>query len=633
MSNIPFKNLHHLFRNSAYHIHQPERDWLFRKVDGVYKPITYKEGETMINAVSANMLAQGVSKGEKVAFLTENCPEYFLFDQGLQQVGIVNASIYPTLSESEIEFIYNDSEAKGVLVGSPFLLKKLKKVSENLPNLNFIITVFDEPEKIWNDPKVKSWKHYIQEGVNIYPEKKEEIEGIYEGVGFNDTATLLYTSGTTGNPKGAILTHGNFLNNAASGLTLMNEFTETEMFLSFLPLSHVYERCVSYYIGLYKGSQVAFAENIEKIATNVGEIKPTILATVPRLLEKIEEKVRKNVEIKGGISLKIFEWAIAVGAIKQHKLLNGGYISPWLKIQSALAEKLVYTKIKNRLGGRIHFIVSGGAACPIHVANFFAAIGIKVLEGYGLTETSPFITVNEFNRQLVGTVGRVGPGQQVAIQNPDTLEIYTIQTYDNFKPSFESAEGEILMKGPNLMKGYWKQEHETAKVIDSEGWFHTGDIGKFYMGNLKITDRLKNIIVNSFGKNIYPTQVENVYLKSRKIEQIFIIGDKREYLTAIIVPSKDELKEYFNFSESYFTQDEIWINDSEVMDWLKADIQKLGLELAKFERIKGYIIKRNSFSIENGEMTPKQSVKRKVVESKFKKEIDDLYDRTGGGED
>ncbi|MBI3235428.1 MAG: AMP-binding protein, partial [Bacteroidetes bacterium] len=230
------------------------------------------------------------------------------------------------------------------------------------------------------------------------------------------------------------------------------------------------------------------------------------------------------------------------------------------------------------------------------------------------------------------TVGRVGPGQQVAIQNYDSGEIYTQQTYDSFKPDFESPEGEILMKGPNLMKGYWKQPEETAKVIDKDGWFHTGDIGMFYQGNLKITDRLKNIIVNAYGKNIYPTQVENVYLKSRKIEQVFIIGDKHEYLTAIIVPSKDELMETFQLKESFFADENVWIEDEKIVDWIKADVHKLSNELAKFERIKGFIVKRNPFSIENGEMTPKQSVKRKVVETKFKSQIDDMYERFGSDE-
>ncbi len=623
--NTPFKNLHHLFRNAAYHIHTPQHAYMFRKEQGEYKQITYAQVEEKLNAVSAQMLEIGMQKGDRVAFFMDNCPEYFMIDQGLQQIGLVNASIYPTLAESEAAFVYNDSGAQMIFVGSPFLLKKVVKMSPNISTLKLVVTLFDDPKKIWDDARVISWKEFTEKGNILYPQCKQKIEELYNNVGLDDLATLIYTSGTTGNPKGAMLTHGNFISDAKSGLTLMSAFDEGEKFLSFLPLCHVYERCVTYYIGMYKGAQVAFAESIEKISTNMAEIQPTIIATVPRLMEKVEERVKKTIEKEGGFKARIFHWAIDKGKRRYHLHLQGKSPRPILAIQLAIAERFVFSKIKQRLGGRIKFIVSGGAALPVHVAEFFAAIGIKILEGFGLTETSPFITVNEYERQIIGTVGRVGPGQEVAIQNPDTGEMYTIQTYDSFRPEYESPEGEILMRGPNLMKGYWNQPEETAKVIDKEGWFHTGDIGKFYRGNLKITDRLKNIIVNSFGKNIFPTQVENAYLQSRRIEQIFIIGDKRDYLTAIVIPSKDELKEAFGKDERYFAADDKWITEPEIMQWIKAETNKFASGLAKFERIKAFIIKRNPFSIEDGEMTPKMSVKRKVVEKKYVTEIDAMY--------
>ncbi len=622
---VPFKNLHHLFRNAAYHIHNPQHPYMFRKEQDEFKPITYAAVEEKLNAVSAQMLVHGMQKGDRVAFFMENCPEYFMIDQGLQQIGLVNASIYPTLAEHEAAFVYNDSGAQIIFVGSPFLLKKVAKMSPTINILKLVITLFDDPKKIWDDARVISWKDFTAQGNILYPQYKEKIEELYNRVGLEDLATLIYTSGTTGNPKGAMLTHGNFIHNAQSGLKLMSAFDEGEKFLSFLPLCHVYERCVTYYIGMYKGAQVAFAESIEKIATNIAEVHPTIIATVPRLMEKVEEKVKKTIEREGGLKAKIFNWAITKGKARYHLHIQGKKPGILLSMQLAIAERLVFNKIKQRLGGRIKFIVSGGAALPVHVAEFFAAIGIKILEGFGLTETSPFIAVNEYERQIIGTVGRVGPGQEVAIQNPDTGEMYTLQTYDSFRPEHESPEGERLMRGPNLMKGYWNQPEETAKVIDKDGWFHTGDIGKFQWGNLKITDRLKNIIVNSFGKNIFPTQVENAYLQSRRIEQIFIIGDKRDYLTAIIIPSKDELKEAFGKDEAYFTNDDKWITEPEILNWIKAETNKYAVGLAKFERIKNFIVKRNPFSIDDGEMTPKMSVKRKVVEKKFAEEIDAMY--------
>ncbi len=626
--NTPFKNLHHLFRNAAYNIHNPQYAYMFSKEQGEYKPITYAQVEEKLNAVSAQMLEHGMQKGDRIAFFMDNCPEYYMIDQGLQQIGLVNASIYPTLAEAEAAFVYNDAGAQMIFVGSPFLLKKVVKMAPTLNTLKLIVTLFDNPEKIWDDSRVISWKEFTNEGNILYPKYKEKIEELYNKVGLDDLATLIYTSGTTGNPKGAMLTHGNFISNAKSGLTLMSAFGQNEKFLSFLPLCHVYERCVTYYIGLYKGAQVAFAESIEKISTNIAEVQPTIIATVPRLMEKVEERVKKTIEKEGGFKAKIFYWAIAKGKKRYHLNLMGKKPNLVLALQLAIAEKIVFSKIKQRLGGRIKFIVSGGAALPVHVAEFFAAIGIKILEGFGLTETSPFISVNEYERQIIGTVGRVGPGQEVAIQNPDTNEIYTIQTYNSFRPEYESAEGEILMRGPNLMQGYWNQPDETAKVIDKDGWFHTGDIGKFYRGNLKITDRIKNIIVNAYGKNIFPTQVENAYLQSRRIEQIFIIGDKRDYLTAIIIPSKDELKEAFGEETYNYTSlhaDDKWITEPEIIQWIKAEVNKYATGLAKFERIKAFILKRNPFSIEDGEMTPKMSVKRKVVEKKYATEIDAMY--------
>jgi long-chain acyl-CoA synthetase len=270
-------------------------------------------------------------------------------------------------------------------------------------------------------------------------------------------------------------------------------------------------------------------------------------------------------------------------------------------------------------------MVSGGGALPQHVGEFFGNIGVLVCEGYGLTETSPLITVNEFHRQIFGSVGRVGKGCSVAIQNPETKEVYTVQTFDSFKPDFESLEGEILVKGPNVMKGYYNQPEQTAEAIDKEGWLHTGDVGKFHKGYLKITDRIKNIIVNSFGKNVYPTPIENAYLKSNKIEQIFLIGDKQEYLTAIIVPSKEEMKDVFKYNENYFAEADEFITDTTVKEWLEVDMKEYEKELGKFERVKEFIVKRRPFSLEDGEMTPTQKVKRKIVEQKYADAIKKMY--------
>jgi long-chain acyl-CoA synthetase len=270
-------------------------------------------------------------------------------------------------------------------------------------------------------------------------------------------------------------------------------------------------------------------------------------------------------------------------------------------------------------------MISGGAALPKNVGEFFGDLGIKILEGFGLTETSPVMSVTEYDRQVYGTVGRVIPGIEIGIQNVETKEIINIQTHETFREDFECAEGEIIVRGHCVMQGYFNKPAETAEAIDKDKWFHTGDIGRFYRGNLQITDRLKNMIVNAYGKNVYPTPVENTYLKSLKIESIFLIGDKREYLTAIIVPNRETLQETFKLTDAFFNVPEIFIKEEEIVKWIAQDIRKISGELSKFERIKNFKVKRTPFSMEEGEVTPSMKIKRKVVEKKYAESIDEMY--------
>ncbi|MES2779330.1 MAG: long-chain fatty acid--CoA ligase [Bacteroidota bacterium] len=616
-----FKSLHYFLRNAAYHIKTPDSTFLLEKVNNEYKAITYAQVLDQANAISAFLYSKGYQKGDKAALIIENCPEYIAFDQGLMQLGVINVSIYPTLSESEVEYILNDSEAKIILVGTPFLLKKINKIKANCPHLQYIITTFEDTKTDTGT----TYEEMVSEGKALYPGLKDKIEKQLESVTEDDLSCLLYTSGTTAKPKGAMLSHGNFMSNVIMAIDLMPIVNKDYRFLSFLPLCHVYERTATYYLSTYVGSEIAFAQSLEALSSNIVEVKPTAILTVPRLLERIEERVRKNTATAGGIKLKIFNWALKLGEKRRLNKENKKSNSLWLRLQLPLAEKLVFSKIKERLGGKMGIMVSGGGALPQHVGEFFGNIGVLVCEGYGLTETSPLVTVNEFHRQVFGTVGRVGKGCSVAIQHPDTKEIYTVQTFDSFQPEFESPEGEILVKGPNVMKGYYNHPELTAEAIDKDGWLHTGDVGKFYKGYLKITDRIKNIIVNSFGKNVYPTPIENAYLKSNKIEQIFLIGDGQEYLTAIVVPSKEEMKDVFKSTESYFAEPDEFIADKNVKEWLEVDMKEYEKELGKFERVKEFIIKRRPFSLEAGEMTPTQKIKRKIVEQKYTDAIKNMY--------
>lgn len=625
MTTTP-QSLHGQLRHAAYHIKSPDAPFLHEKSDGEkYSAITYREALDKINALSAHLVERGLSKGDCVAIMVENCPEYLYMDQALIQIGCVNASIYHTLQDHDIEYIINDSGSKAIMVGTLYLYRKIRKLLPKCPQLEVVFTVFHDEKLMASGDPVISLQQIFDRGAELKEKYSAEVESRFSQVTRSDLATLIYTSGTTGVPKGVMLTHDNFMSNIVMGLTVMKHVGPTDRFLSFLPLSHVYERMCTYYLGVSFGAEIAFAQSLETIAININEVKPTLMATVPRLLERMEERVRKNAEAKGGLSKKIFYWALDVGKEARLKREAGEQPGPFLKLKLALAEKLVFSKVKARLGGKMRMFISGGAALPRYVGEFFGDLGIKVLEGYGLTETSPFVSINEFDRQVFGTVGRTGPMQQVRIVDVETGAVLAEKSYDDFDPNFESAEGEIWVKGPNIMKGYWNKPEETAAVLTPDGWFKTGDVGRFYKGYLQITDRIKNMLLTAYGKNVYPTPIENTYLRSSRIEQIFLIGDKREHVTAIIVPSKEELIATFQLPESFFDEEDPFIHDPQLIAWVEEDVKRLSATLAKFERIKNFTLKRRPFSLEAGEITVTQKAKRKVIEAKYAEVIEQLY--------
>ena len=618
-----FGSLHEFLLNSAYKIHNPDHVFLMEKIGNDYQNITYKETFENINKWAAYLHHIGVRKGDKLSIILENCPEFIYFDQALQKIGAVNVSIYPTLTADETAFILNDSESIAVLVGNPFLLKKFQKVESQCPKIQKVFTTFES--KIDND-KIISIEKAKAIGEDLWPGMEAEISKILPTIQHNDLAALIYTSGTTGVPKGTMLSHYNFMSNCYDAKDLCPSVNKEDRFLSFLPLSHVYERMAGYYLPSFIGAQIAFAESIEKVSQNFTEATPSIMTCVPRLLEKLEAKIKGNALAKGGLAAKIFLWSLNIGEQCRKTKEENKPIGFILSLEHRLAEKLVFSKIKAKLGGKLKLLVSGGGALPQHVGEFFGNIGIRCQQGFGLTETSPFVTVNEFERQIHGTSGRVAPRQQVAIQDIESKELITIQTYHNFKPDFESAEGEILCKGPNIMLGYYNNPSETALVMDAEGWFHTGDIGKFEKGYLKITDRYKNMLKTSLGKNIYPTPIENTYLQSDKIEQIFIIGDKKEFVTAIVIPKEEHLKDFFGLSNQFFEDETDIILDEKIKNWIQEDIKKLSQSLSNYARIRDFIVKRKAFTVDTGELTVTLKQKRKVIEERYKIWIEKMYE-------
>jgi len=629
VSFTEFSTVPSLLRNVVENIHPPQETFLIDKKGSEWENISFKQTLDNADAVSAFFLEKEIVKGDRMGLMIENGPDYVYYDQGIQQIGAINVSIYPTLSEQEVEYIINDSGIKAILVGNPFLYKKVLKIADNCRALQYIIPAFAEYGKtvIAEDLRAEiiSFEQVLKDGSTKINDYQEQITAVRNSLRPSDTSSLVYTSGTTGTPKGVMLSHNNFVENVKVCLQQIPVIDETDLFLSFLPLSHVFERTATYHVCCAQGCRMAFAQSLELLAKNMGEIRPTVMNCVPRLLERIHDKAIKSGTADGGLKSKIFLWAMETGQNYRQKGESGKRPGLILSAEKMIAEKLVFSKIKEKTGGRLKFMISGGAALPKNVGEFFGNLGIKVLEGFGLTETSPVMSVTEYNRQVYGTVGRVIPGIEIGVQDVETKEVINIQTHDTFNEDFECAEGEIIVRGHCVMQGYFNKPAETAEAIDKHNWFHTGDIGRFYKGNLQITDRLKNMIVNAYGKNVYPTPVENIYLKSLKIEQLFLIGDKREYLTAFIIPNRESMQEKFSLPDAFFSSPEIFIDDPEIISWINQDIRKLSNELSKFERIKNFKIKRNPFSMDEGEITPTMKIKRKVVEKKYAESINDLY--------
>ena len=624
-----FSTVPSLLRNVIENIHKPEETFLIHKEGEIWEEISYQYTLDAADAVSVFCLEKGILKGDKMGLMIENSPSYVYYDQGIQQIGAINVSIYPTLSEHEVEYIINDSGIKAILVGNTFLLKKILKIANNCKDLKYIIPAFEEYKKVTISPELSAEVLYFGDILSrqgkLDTAMLNQIKEVRESLRPADTSALIYTSGTTGTPKGVMLSHNNFVKNVEVCLQQIPVIDETETFLSFLPLSHVFERTATYHVCCAQGCKIAFAQSLELLAKNMGEVRPTVMSCVPRLLEKIHDKAIKSGTSAGGTKAKIFLWALDIGQQYRQKKEAGSSPGLILSLKKAIAEKLVFSKIKEKTGGRLKFMISGGAALPKNVGEFFGNLGIKILEGFGLTETSPVMSVTEYHRQVYGTVGRIIPGIEIGIQEIESRRMISVQTHDSFKEEFICEEGEILVRGHCVMQGYFNKPAETAEAIDKDKWFHTGDIGRFYKGNLQITDRLKNMIVNAYGKNVYPTPVENTYLKSLKIDQVFLIGDKREYLTAIVIPNQENLQEAFNLPASFFAKADLFIEEKEIIDWIGKDIKKYAADLAKFERIKSFKIKRQPFSMEEGEITPTMKPKRKVIEKKYAAVINDLY--------
>jgi len=571
-----------------------------RKVDNVYKGISYKELKDETDDFAFGLSSLGLKKDDCVALISENRPEWVYADFAMQMLGIINVPLYPSLTSDSIDYILNDSESKAIIVSTGFQLNKVQKVLKNCKLLKHII-ILNDHDDVTSSENLFTFKQIQEKGKSIQKNNPDFLKKSSEKIKEDDVCTIIYTSGTTGEPKGVILTHKNIISNVNAALDIF-PITKEDVFLSFLPLCHIFERMAGYYTALAAGCTIYYAESIEKVATNLQEAKPTLMTSVPRLFERIQSRIIKNVESQSVTKQKIFYWGLKIG--KEYiAARKKGTVRASLAVKYKVADKLVFHKIRERTGGRLRFFISGGAALSKELGEFFEAVGIQIVEGYGLTESSPVIAANKPDDYKFGTVGKPLPGVEIKI----------------------ASDGEILARGPNIMKGYFKKKKETEDTL-VDGWLHTGDIGTFDSdGFLMITDRKKHLFKTSAGKYIAPTPIENIFLTSKYIDQFVLIGDKRMFLSALIVPDYEALKEFADAHKiAYSTETDLTSNE-QIYKLIEEDMGKLQKKLANYERVRKFALLDKPFTIETGEITPSLKIKRKVVEEKYNYLIEQMY--------
>lgn len=575
----------------------PKDSMLSYKKEGAYVPISTSDFGLRVKHFCLGLKSLGLTKGDKFVILAENGPDWIVADYACLCQGIATVPIYTSLVPGQVQYIITDSGAKAVLCSGRPLWDKITAVKDGLPSVeHFIYSGPDAP------PAGTVTMAAVAARGRAEADKDPGLfERLAEAVRPEDLASIVYTSGTTGIPKGVLLSHGNFASNI-NALASIIVFNDKDTNLSFLPLSHVLERMVTLAF-LSRGTSIAYAISPETVAENLVEVKPTIMVSVPRLFEKIYAKIMDTILEGSGLKKKIFFWALGVGKACGRLKLAGRRPGRFLAFKRRIAHKLVFSKILEKTGGRIRFFVSGGAPLSRDIAEFFFALGVWILEGYGLTESAPVITVNTFENIKFGTVGRPVPGVEVRIE-PD---------------------GEIAARGPNIMQGYFRKPSETAEVLKG-GWLYTGDIGHLDEdGYLVITDRKKDLIITSGGKNIAPQPIENSLKQNPYIANAVIVGGTRRFISALIVPDFDKLEAYARTNGITFGTRSDLVKDARVTDFLRKEIDRATPFLASFEKVKKILVLDRDFDLDAGEITPTLKVKRNIIETKYKDLIDSLY--------
>lgn len=578
--DIPFHQL------KAY----PNQNMFVTKTDGIWKGVSTQQFLDHAMSMSKGLLALGVQPGENVALVSNTRYEWNVMDIAIQQVGGIVVPLYPNISEGEYRYILNDAGIRICVVANDELCSKINNIKAEVSSLQHLFS-FEHVNGC------KGWEEIAGVGSEI---SNAEVQSRMDQVKYEDLATIIYTSGTTGNPKGVMLSHKNILSNVEACREPIPADKNSKV-LSFLPVCHVYERML-HYLYMYIGCSIHFAESMETIGDNIREVKPDVFTAVPRLIEKVYDKIMAKGDELKGIKRALFFWAVSVG--EDYDVVGKGF---FYKIKLAIARKLIFSKWQEALGGNVKAIASGSAALQPRLARIFLAANIPILEGYGLTETSPVVSVNSFQKGIrIGTVGPLIDGVEVKIAD----------------------DGEILVKGPNVMLGYYNKPVETAEVMDADGWFHTGDIGIFQEGKfLKITDRKKEIFKTSGGKYIVPQAMENKFKESRFIEQVMVIGEGEKFPAAFIVPSFAFVKEWAHRHNKDFSKAsnaEI-ASHPDVIKRIGEEIEQFNKGFGNWEQIKKFALLSSELSIEGGELTPTLKLKRKAILSKYQDKYKEIY--------
>lgn len=601
-----FQTLNELFLRAAQR--RPGATAFLSKTDGAYHGIRFSDVRRRAAAFGLALMRLGVGPGDRIALLSENRAEWPLADYALMGMRAISVPIYPTLPASEIQFILRHSEARGIILSSAAQLEKVTSIRDAVPELEFIIQMDTPP----GADGVLGFEAIVQEQLLRTAAPEEAFASQSFEAKPEDTATIIYTSGTTGAAKGVVLTHANIASNVKACMPLF-EFTQSDRLLSFLPLSHIFERMIEYF-AFWSGAAVAYAESIDALPKNMIEVKPTIMAVVPRVLEKAHAKTFETVRQGSAWRQRLFRRAVQTGGTCALSELEGRRAPGRLRLTHRVTDALVGSKIRARFGGHIKYLISGSAPLSREIAEFFFAMGLPVYEGYGLTETSPVVSVNYPGAARLGTVGRVLPGVEVKLGDAPESE--------------EGKEGqEILVRGPNVSPGYYKQEAETEAAF-RDGWFHTGDLGKLDRdGYLSITGRKKNLLKTSGGKYISPERIEGLFQGHPCVAQMVVLGDRRHFVAALIVPNFHSVETWAREHGIAFSSRTELVSSQQVHSFMQGLVDEACHSLAPYEQIHQIALLASEFTIESGELSPSLKVRRFVVEERYSTLIESIYAR------